>query len=210
MKILGYLGSPRVKGLTGRLLQSTLDGAASSGAEVKRIDLIKCSIKFCMGCGNCYSKNPELSIGVCPLKDDMAGILEEYMQADGYVYASPTYDMYVTALMKMFLERKIAFTYKAKEDAGLFPTPRPGVAVNFTKKASMIVTGNSADEFKEVMGDPCFEAMEGDLIWEQIDTVDTLYVGGVETIPEEVLAERMDTAYKMGKRLVEEIEKSRQ
>ena len=153
MKILGFLGSPRVKGRCCRLLQRALEGAESKGAEVKRFDLIKCNIKYCMGCGNCYEKTPELTIGECPLNDDMASILEEYLQADGYFFSSPTYDVSITALMKTFLERKIALTYK---DGPGMPGPRPGVVANFEKKASFIVTGNAPDELEEVMGDPCY------------------------------------------------------
>ena len=44
---------------------------------------------------------------------------------------------------------------------------------------------------------------------EQIDTVDKLYVGGMERITEETLAQNLDTAYQMGIHLVEEIEKAR-
>ena len=209
MKILGFLGSPRVNGKTAKLLKKALEGAESAGAETKRYDLIKCTIKFCMGCGTCFKKEPDLRFGTCPLNDDMASILDEYIKADGYIYASPSYDMYITALMKMFIERKIAFTYKGPDSAGKFPTPRPGVAVNFMKKASIIITGNSADEYESVMGDPCYEAVEADHIWEQIDTVDKLYVGGVESITDEEFAHRQQKAYQMGINIVDAIKKSR-
>jgi len=210
MKIMGFLGSPRVNGKCATLLKKALEGAESCGAETKQYDLIKCNIKICMGCGSCFSKEPERTIGRCPLKDDMAAILEDYLTADGYIYASPTYDMYVTALMKIFLERKIAFTFKAKDQAGKFPTPRPGVTMNFKKKVSIIITGNSEDVFKEVMCDPCVEAIEGDLVWEQIETLDTLYVGGVESITEETFAEKLKKAYSMGMCLTEDLRKLQQ
>ena len=157
-------------------------------------------------------KEPELRIGKCPLKDDMAAILEEYIKADGYIYASPAYDMFITALMKMFIERKIALTYKGDNPISAGSSPRPGraIAVNFMKKASIIITGNSADEYESVMGDPCYEAMEADHFWEQIDTVDKLYVGGVESITEEEFARREQKAYQIGINLVEAIKKARQ
>jgi putative NADPH-quinone reductase len=206
MKILGFLGSPRVNSTTAKLLKKALEGAESAGAETKRYDLIK----FCMGCGNCFKKDPDLPVGTCPLKDDMAAILDEYTKADGYIYASPAYDMYITALMKMFIERKIALTYKWPGSAGKFPTPRPGAAVNFMKKASIIITGNSVDEYESVIGDPCYEAVEADHIWEQIDTVDKLYVGGVESITEGELEQPQQKAYQIGINLVEAIKKARQ
>ena len=72
MIILGILGSPRLNGKCSKLLQEVLNGAESQGAKTQRIDLIKCNIKHCMGCCRCMTTDPELEIGRCPLKDDMA------------------------------------------------------------------------------------------------------------------------------------------
>ena len=52
MKIMGFLGSPRVNGKCAKLLKKALEGAESCGAETKQYDLIKCNIKFCLGCGS--------------------------------------------------------------------------------------------------------------------------------------------------------------
>jgi len=207
MMILGFLGSPRVNGKCGKLLQKALEGAESRGAEAKRFELIKCNIKHCMGCFTCWYENHELPIGKCPLKDDMASILEEYIKADGYIFATPVYDMSVTALMKKFLERKIALTYREKDAYAKIGAAR--VPADFKKMASMIVTGNCSDEYREVMGDPCFEALEAHLIIEQVPTVDKFYVGGVENMTDETFSEKLNESYQMGIRLVEEIEKAR-
>jgi multimeric flavodoxin WrbA len=209
MNILGFLGSPRPQGSCGKLLQKALEGAEAAGAHTKRYDLIKCNIKYCRGCGNCYMHDPQLAIGKCPLKDDVATILDDYVKADGYVYATPVYDMFVTALMKTFLERKIALTYKPKDAIGKLPEPRPGVAKNFMNKASIIVTGNCGDELVEVMGDPCFEAFDGHFMIQQVDSVDRFYVGGLENMSAEAFADRLQKAYQLGFRLVEEIKKAR-
>ncbi|MCP4714146.1 MAG: flavodoxin family protein, partial [Deltaproteobacteria bacterium] len=93
MKIMGILGSPRVNGKCASLLKKALAGAESCGAETKRYDLITCNIRFCRGCGICFSKEPELTIGPCPIKDDMRAILEDYLSVDGFIYACPTYDV---------------------------------------------------------------------------------------------------------------------
>jgi multimeric flavodoxin WrbA len=98
MKILAFMGSPRLRGKCNRLTQKALEGAASAGAEIKNFELIKHKIKYCMGCGKCFLKEPELTIGTCPLKDDVSAILEEYVQADGYIFSSPSYDMFCTSL----------------------------------------------------------------------------------------------------------------
>jgi len=158
----------------------------------------------CRGCSSCFLNNPELLIGECSLKDDAASILKEYINADGYLFASPVYDVYVTALMKRFLERKIALTYRVPDSGTIMPFSR--VPAHFKKKASMIVTSNCGEEFSEAMGGPCYEAMESHLMLEQVDTVDKLYVGNVETITEKDFSERMNRAYQMGIRLVEEVD----
>jgi multimeric flavodoxin WrbA len=205
MYILGFLGSPKVNGHSAKLLKKALAGAESRGATTRRYDLIKHNIKYCMGCNKCYRNDPELLIGKCPLKDDVAAILEEYVKADGYIFASPVYDANVTALMKTFLERKIMLSYKAPDAYGKIPESR--CPANFKKKAAFIVTGSAEDKYKEVMADPCFEAIEAHLMLEQVDTSHEIYVGGLENITEQRFSERLEEAYQLGAHLVDEIRK---
>ena len=162
-----------------------------------------------MGCGKCFLKEPELTIGKCPLKDDVSAILEEYIQADGYIFSSPSYDMLCTALIKTFLERKIAFTYKSMDEPGKIPAPRPGIAQKFVKKASFIVTANCDDSLEEVMGEPIYEAFEAHLLFEEIDTLGKLYCGGVESMTDEEFDVRLQKAFELGKNLVETIRQYR-
>lgn len=201
------MGSPRLKGKCSRLLKAALEGAEGRGARTKRFDLIRCAITHCRGCFRCMFDNPQLRIGRCPLKDDMASILAQYVEADGYIFASPSYEGYVTALMKKFLERKIALGYRARDAFGKLAEARS--PADFTKMASFIVTANCTDEFREIMGDPCFEAMESHLIIEQVPTVDRFYVGGLENMTDEVFSEKLAGAHQVGIRLVEAIEKAR-
>lgn len=207
MLILGILGSPRTKGLSAQLLQQALAGAASRGAEIKTIELINCAIGYCKGCGVCYQTNPELRVGTCPLKDDMPSVLGQYAAADGYVYATPVYDMFVTALMKTFMERKIALTYRPKDAIGKLPESR--IPAHFLKKASIILTANSPDEYQEVMGAPCFDAINGQLMMEMVDTVDQLYVGGVDCMTKDRMQEKLDEAFQIGLRLADAIRQAR-
>lgn len=211
MKILGILGSPRTNGNCAKLLKKALEGAASTGAETVLFELIKKDLKFCRGCGNCYTKDPELTIGNCPLNDDAHDMLTEYLTCDGYFYASPTYDGFTTALMKSFLERKIAFTHKSLNttDRVTMPEPRPGIAQNFKKKASFIVTANVLDELEEVMGEPCYEAFEAHLLFEEIDTYEKLFCGGVERLSDEAFQKKLDRAFQMGINIISEINKAR-
>lgn len=206
MKILGFSGSPRLNGKCSTLLKKALEGAGSRGAQTRRFDLIKCNIMYCRGCFKCMFDDPALPIGRCPLKDDMASILEEYCSADGYIFATPVYESFVPALVKTFLERKIALGFREKDAYGKIAAAR--VPADFRKVASFIVTANCPDEYREVMGDPAFEAMEGHLIVEQVPTVDRLYVGGVENMTDALFSEKLNEAYQLGIRLVNAIEES--
>jgi len=207
LKIIGFLGSPRVKGNCSRLMQAVLDGAAHRGATVKRYDLIKLNIQHCLGCCKCIFDDPALPIGRCPIKDDMAGILEDYIGAEGYVMASPAYHGTVTALMKKFIERKFALSRRSPEAVGKIPEARQ--PANFKKKGALVVTANAPDAFLEVMGDPCFELMNSDWMIEQVETVEKLYVGGIETISATDMKKREETAFAMGVKLVDKIKKDK-
>jgi len=188
-----------------------LEGAESAGAEIEIFKLIKRDVKYCLGCGNCYTKNPDLQIGECPIKDETRIMLEEYLACHGYFYAAPVFDGFTTALIKTFLERKIAFTFKKPDTTKLvtIPAPRSGITQDFKKKASFIVTANVADELEEVMGDPCYEAFEAHLRFEEIDTFEKLYCGGVERITDEQFNKKLDKAFQMGINIVNEIKKVR-
>ena len=207
MKILGFVGSPRPRGLNAQLIDSVLKGAASRGATCTRYDLIKRNIKYCIGCFKCIFENHDLPFGKCVLKDDMAGILEDYCQADGYILSSPVYDVGMTALMKTFIERKFPLYFKDKEDTITLPAARR--PANFLKKAALFVTANARDEYREVMGTPTFEAMEYDFLIEQVDIIEKLYVGGAHVMTEEKLKNHLNDAFGIGVRLVDSIEEAR-
>lgn len=205
MKIIGFLGSARVDGHCARLMQKALDGAESIGATTKIYELINFDIKDCRGCCSCFLKNPDLTIGKCILKDDMTAILEEYVQADGYILASPVYDLYITALMKRFLERKIALTYRDPPSEKILPGPR--VPARFIKKAALIVTAFSNDSYDEAVGGPCFDALQTNFMIEQVDIVEKLFVGDVEFMTAQTFSEKLDLAERAGQHLAAEISK---
>jgi multimeric flavodoxin WrbA len=205
MKILGFMGSPRTRGLCSQFTESVLRGAASKGAETKQFNLAKYTITYCRGCYKCVYENHGLPIGRCPLKDDMAGILREYLEADGYIMACPVYDFTVTAVMKAFIERRFPMFYKTKGAIGI---PDARVKQNFKKKALLIATGSARDEFAE-MAEPCFEVMSGHFMVEEVEVIERLYVGFIHNFDEQRYAEKMQQTFALGVRLVEEIEKAR-
>ena len=102
-KIFAVNGSPRKNGNTAQLLQKALEGAASAGAEVKLIQLADLNFSGCRSCFACKKlANPSPG---CVLKDDLAEILKELLQADGIIMGSPIYFGAETGLYRNFLER---------------------------------------------------------------------------------------------------------
>lgn len=97
--ILGILGSPRKDSNSGILLDEALRGAASNGAEVKKICLGDLDFKGCISCGGCDKT------GVCVLKDGMTPIYKELRDADAVILASPVYFAGITSQLKAMIDR---------------------------------------------------------------------------------------------------------
>jgi len=103
MKICGFVGSPRKKGNSSILVDTFLDGAASTGAEIKKFFLAEHKINQCQGCYRSCILKPGYRCAVH--RDDMDIILEEMVSSDVMVFASPYYCGSYTAIMARFFER---------------------------------------------------------------------------------------------------------
>jgi multimeric flavodoxin WrbA len=136
----------------------------------------------------------------------MAGILREYLAADGYVMACPVYDFTVTSIMKAFIERRFPLYKKQKGLHGRIPEVR--VPQGFQKKAALIATGDAAQEYAAI-AEPCFDVMSGHFMVEEIDVISQLYIGHIHAVDAERYQEKTDETFAMGVRLVEEIKKAR-
>jgi multimeric flavodoxin WrbA len=98
LKILAICGSAH-KGNT----YSILEMLKQSNVEIdfKTLMLSELNLRDCTGCYLCINIGEEN----CPLKDDRDMIIEEMKDADGIIFASPTYARTISALMKKFVER---------------------------------------------------------------------------------------------------------
>ncbi len=104
MKILLFNGSPRKGWNTDRLLESAMQGAAASGASCKLYHLYDYTYKGCISCFACKVKG-EKCHGLCAQRDALRPVLEEAVQADGMIFASPVYLHGASAQFRAFLER---------------------------------------------------------------------------------------------------------
>ncbi len=99
MKILAIAGSPRRGGNTDTLLDQTIAGARSAGAEVEHIILSRLKIAPCIECNHCFET------GRCVVKDDHQLLYDKTLEADGIMLASPIFFMNVSAQTKAFIDR---------------------------------------------------------------------------------------------------------
>jgi len=99
LKVLGIMGSPRMKGNTDLLLDEALKGAASQRAEVEKILVDKLQIAPCKEYYGC------LKDGKCVIKDDMDDIYDKLLATDAVIIASPIFFYTVSAQLMLLISR---------------------------------------------------------------------------------------------------------
>jgi multimeric flavodoxin WrbA len=98
IKIVAICGSPH-RGNTYDIL-SMLEQSHPE-IDFKILMLSELDLKDCTGCYSCVNNGEDC----CPLQDDRDMIIEAMKNADGTIFASPTYARAISALMKKFVER---------------------------------------------------------------------------------------------------------
>jgi multimeric flavodoxin WrbA len=99
VKVLGIMGSPRIKGNTDLLLEEALKGARSQGAEVGKIVVDKLKIAPCKEYLGCFKD------GNCVIRDDMDEIYPKLLGADVVIIASPMFFYGLSAQAKALIDR---------------------------------------------------------------------------------------------------------
>ena len=142
MKLLGISGSPRIGGNTDTLLDRTLEGARSEGANVEKVALSNLTFSPCQECENLRDD------GNCIIEDDMHLIYEKIKGADGVVLASPIFFGSLSAQTKMMVDRfQCAWRAKSilkkelfkKKKIGAFISAAASDKKDFFDNARMIV-----------------------------------------------------------------------
>ena len=119
MRVTVFNGSPRgPKSNSHRIIEPLLEGARQAGAETEEVFLSEKDIKHCRGCFTCWGKTP----GRCAIKDDMAGLIDLFLESDYAGMATPVYSMYMSGLLKDFMDRllPLATPHIHKNDDGSF------------------------------------------------------------------------------------------
>jgi multimeric flavodoxin WrbA/putative sterol carrier protein len=117
--IVAVNGSPHAGiGNTALMIEMLRQPMAEQGCGLEVIMLCEHEIEYCTGCALCMEK------GKCWIPDDHHAIVERLLAADGVILASPVYFLHVTAQMKAFLDRSLAWGHKPRPDW------KPGLAVS--------------------------------------------------------------------------------
>ncbi|MDM8517601.1 flavodoxin family protein [Desulfobacterales bacterium HSG16] len=102
-KILGLIASPRKLG-NSELMVKEIGRQIGEPHNLKLLRFSDFNIKPCIGCYKCMFGEKR-----CIHNDDFYEILEAIVEADALILASPTYFLGANALLKLFLDRGIAF-----------------------------------------------------------------------------------------------------
>jgi multimeric flavodoxin WrbA/putative sterol carrier protein len=117
--VVAINGSPHGgTGSTALMLDMLRQPLAERGCALEVVTLCDHEIDYCTGCAHCLEK------GQCWIPDDHRAIVERLLAADGVILASPVYFFHVTAQMKAFLDRSLAWGHKPR------PSWKPGLAVS--------------------------------------------------------------------------------
>lgn len=100
-KILAISGSPR-KGATYRALEIATAEIEKAGIQVDTWDFVKKKFNLCIDCGRCLK---EESLECVIHDDDITGWASKFVEYDGYLIASPVYDVNITAQLQGFFNR---------------------------------------------------------------------------------------------------------
>ena len=97
-----FNGSPRGRESNShRIVEPLLEGARQAGAQTHQVYLVEKKVEHCRGCFSCWGETP----GMCVLQDDMAELIDLYLDSDVVGLATPVYGMLMTALLKNFTDR---------------------------------------------------------------------------------------------------------
>ncbi|MDT8284792.1 MAG: flavodoxin family protein [Thermovirgaceae bacterium] len=156
MKVLVINGSPRKNWNTATLLENTLKGAASQGAETELLHLYDLTYKGCTSCFACKIIDGP-SQGRCAMRDDLTPVLDRIeSEVDALVMGSPIYFGSMTGEMRSFMERLLFAPHSYSDPyRSLFPR---------RIKTAFIYTMNvPEDKLAEYGYDRLFASTEGTL-----------------------------------------------
>jgi multimeric flavodoxin WrbA/putative sterol carrier protein len=127
--VVALNGSPHAGiGNTAQMIEMLRPGLEAQGLTLEVINLAGQEIVYCQGCGWCMEK------GACWIDDGHRAIMQRLLAADAVILASPVYFFHVTAQMKTFLDRCLAWGHKPRA------TWKPGLAISVAASVGEVET----------------------------------------------------------------------
>ena len=126
MKITTLLGSAKKKGNTATVLGWIEKELKTQGHDVAQFYLHGKSINGCMGCAKCRENPDKIA---CVQKDDAVDILEQMIQSDIVLFASPVYFWGFSAQIKALIDRSYSLVanYQQPNHTSLLQGKRLGL-----------------------------------------------------------------------------------
>lgn len=189
MKVLVISSSLRANSNSEALADKFIQGALEAGAEVEKISLKDKDIRFCKGCLAC--QRPEVkdmfSSGdcskACPIKDDIAPIIQKMYSSDAICFASPIYYYEMSGQLKTLLDRA-----------------NPLFTSDYKFRDIYFLT--SAAEEEETVPSRAISGIEGWIeCYEKARLAGTVFAGGVTNVGEIAGNSSLEKAYELGKRI---------
>jgi multimeric flavodoxin WrbA/putative sterol carrier protein len=139
--VVALNGSPHAgMGNTAQMIEMLRPTLESQGLALEVIQLAGQDIVYCQGCGWCMEK------GACWIDDGHRAIMKRLLAADAVILASPVYFFHVTAQMKTFLDRCLAWGHKPRE------TWKPGLAISVAASVGEVETAEYLGGVMKAMG----------------------------------------------------------
>jgi len=189
MKVCGIVGSPNKNGNVDLLVSQVLKGAASQGAETRKLYLNDLNIKPCQSCG--VDPNPKH----CLFDDDMKEIYALLEHCDAIVLGSPVYFDTVSAQTKLMIDRCNCLMPYVERPDGTSGFER---RIKKRKKGVFIAVAGVDQEFDTIQ-----TTVNGFFNWANIELTETILypndsseLGGVKNNQE-----LMNSVFEIGSRI---------
>jgi len=147
MRILSVMGSPRFQGNTATVLGFVEDALSVGGHSVTRVNVVEKDVYGCRACNAC-KKVPDTP--GCVVSDDTEGILNQMIQSELVILASPLYCWGFTAQLKALLDR----CYSLKKPVG-----ETMISLVSGKKVAFLMTAAGPYENNLALVEPVFSGI---------------------------------------------------
>jgi multimeric flavodoxin WrbA len=140
MKVVAFNGSPRKGGNTSQLVQVVFSELAKAGIETELVEMAGSHPHGCTACGQCARRKDRRCAVTGDAMNEWIAKIEE---ADGVIFASPTYFADVTTEMKALIDRA---GFVAKANGGMLRR-KVGAAVIAVRRGGAIHPFDTINHF---------------------------------------------------------------